>query len=327
MTGDRGRESGTAGTGRKPVVSVVIPCGGDLRTLPTQLAALVSQVPGPAVEVLVVNNGAPGDLDALAEQFPDPPFELRTVDATDRRGSSYARNVGAHAARCELLMFCDADDVVSTSWVLEGVRAFTVGPVWSGVAVALPDRAFHGGPGPVQALIDPTGEEPPAVPDTPERPTVLLGGNFGMTRRLFHDLGGFDVSVPHHGDDNDLAARVRLAGFRIPHVLSVRIAYRQAEGAANAFRQAYADSVAATLLAVRTDPEVPALRALAAAGIPVLRALGFPAGMLLRRQWEPVALVTRWCHVLGALDGALRYRVLHRVPPRKPGVGLDAPQS
>ena len=82
-------------TGGSPVVSVVIPCGRDAETLPLQLAALARQLSAPAFEVLVVNNGAPGALDHLVDDHPDLPFTLRVVEATERQGSSYARNVGA----------------------------------------------------------------------------------------------------------------------------------------------------------------------------------------------------------------------------------------
>lgn len=312
--------SGT--TQRTPVVSVVIPCGGDSATLPLQLAALASQTTAPEFEVVVVNNGAPGELDGLPAAHPDLPYPLRVVEAVDRRGSSYARNVGAREARSELLMFCDADDVVSSSWVHHGRRAFAVTPVWSGVALALPDGEFGADPAEVQARIDPTGEEGPPLADTQEHPTVLLGGNFGITRRAFVELGGFDVSVAHHGDDNDLCARVRAAGQQVPHVLSARIAYRQTPGVRAACRQAFADSRAAQLLQARTAPPVPGPRALARAAALAARAPLFPLGMLARRRWEPAALFTRWCHVLGTVDGLLRYGVLRRVPPRDLGVGL-----
>ena len=54
----------------------------------------------------------------------------------------------------------------------------------------------------------------------------------------------------------------------------------------------------------------------------LLRAIFFPLGMLVRRHWDTAGLLTRWCHVLGTVDGLVRYGVLRRVPPRELGVGL-----
>ena len=47
-----------------------------------------------------------------------PRFKAPTVvDGGPRRGHSAPRNAGAKAARGELLVFCDADDVVAPGWL------------------------------------------------------------------------------------------------------------------------------------------------------------------------------------------------------------------
>lgn len=314
-------------TGGSPVVSVVIPCGRDAETLPLQLAALARQLSAPAFEVLVVNNGAPGALDHLVDDHPDLPFTLRVVEATERQGSSYARNVGAARARSGLLMFCDADDVVSAHWVRCGIQAFELAPVWTGAATAFDNHVFQDGHAPVQQLVDRDLEDSEPVPDTPSEPTVLMGCNFGIRRDLYRAVGGFDVTVPHHGDDNDLAARLRAHGAPVPRVESVRVAYRQRRNVVQRCLQAHADCRAAQLLAARVAQPLPRRDALLRVAALALRAPLFPVGMALRQQWEPAAVVTRWCHVLGTVDGLVRYAVLRRVPPRELGVGWDAPQG
>ena len=314
-------------TGGSPVVSVVIPCGRDAETLPLQLAALARQLSAPAFEVLVVNNGAPGALDHLVDDHPDLPFTLRVVEATERQGSSYARNVGAARARSGLLMFCDADDVVSAHWVRCGIQAFELAPVWTGAATAFDDHVFQDGHAPVQQLVDRDLEDSEPVPDTPSEPTVLMGCNFGIRRDLYRAVGGFDVTVPHHGDDNDLAARLRAHGAPIPRVESVRVAYRQRRSFVQRCLQAHADCRAAQLLETRIDGPLPRRDAVLRVAVLALRAPLFPVGMALRRQWEPAAIATRWCHVLGTVDGLVRYAVLRRVPPRELGAGWDAPQG
>lgn len=310
-------------TDPRPAISVIIPCAGDLPRLHTQLDALERQRDAPPFEVLVVDNGAGSVLDEFRHRRLRVPCGLRLVDGTQRRGSSYARNVGAHRAGSDLLMFCDADDVVSASWVRHGARAFDLAPVWTGAAISVHDAEFRAGATAIQARIDDVADdERQPVPDTAERPTVLMGGNFGIQRDLYLALGGFDVSVPHHGDDNDLAVRIRSAGEQIPRFECVRIGYRHHPGMLPTCRRAYFASRAAELLRTRTTARVSALRAWTRVVALVVRAAGFPVGMLARRRWHTASLVVRWCHTLGTLDGVFRYAILRRTPPRELGVGL-----
>lgn len=98
-------------------LSVIIPCLNAERTIGEQLAALAAQRWSERWEVIVADNGSTDGTLEVVRRFAGRLPELRVVDASQRRGSGYARNRGAAVARGEWLAFCDADDVVAPGWV------------------------------------------------------------------------------------------------------------------------------------------------------------------------------------------------------------------
>ena len=98
-------------------VSVIIPAFDAAETLDEQLAALARQTPPFAWEVLLCDNGSRDGTVELATSWADRLPGLRIVDASSRRGPSFARNEGAQASAASLLLFCDADDIVADDWV------------------------------------------------------------------------------------------------------------------------------------------------------------------------------------------------------------------
>lgn len=207
--------------------SVIIPCHRADAELPLQLEALSRQVDAPPFEVLLVDNGDNRDLRRIAADATAVLPNLRVVDATDRRGAGYARNVGIGAARTDRLLFCDADDVAMPEWVNLGVRQLERTPVFSGGAVPVTEQLCAKG---WEAVVDHVGphEEPTtALPlsgsvDYP----ILMGGSFGIHRNLAVELGGFDLSFGSVAEDNDLAFRIVRAGHDVVDAGHVCIAYR-----------------------------------------------------------------------------------------------------
>ena len=99
------------------LVTVIVPVRNGARTLPEQFEALAAQRYDGAWELIVADNGSTDTTLAVCASWTDRLPRLRVVDASERAGSSHARNVGASAANGELLAFCDADDVVDESWL------------------------------------------------------------------------------------------------------------------------------------------------------------------------------------------------------------------
>nr|WP_275436641.1 glycosyltransferase [Helcobacillus sp. ACRRO] len=238
---------------RTPEVSVIIPCFNAAATLPMQLEALFTQEDAPPFEIIVVDNRSTDDLGAVvAAASPPPGVSLHLVHADAIGGAGYARNVGMAAARADLLMFCDADDVVSRWWVAHGIQAFREADVWSGSCLPVPDADFGRG---VNAVRDMIGDSPEWIPSVREQDhtsfPILMGGDFGATAEALRRIGGFDVTIPAGGEDNDFAIRAVRAGYPAVSCKVARVAYRQRQNSRDRAKDAVRAARTHALLANR----------------------------------------------------------------------------
>jgi glycosyltransferase involved in cell wall biosynthesis len=227
-----------------PLVSVVIATRNRSDLLATCLRSILN-VSYPELEVIVVDN-APSDgstRDVVHDLFGGDP-RVRYVHLK-RAGASLARNVGAAAARGEVLAFTDDDAVVDRLWLSGLVAGFASDPRVACVSgLTLPSaletaaqQAFeaYGGMG--------LGFEPRLYDLEDNRGTTLLypytAGIFGASnnvafrREFFIGHGGFDVTLgpgtPVYGaEDLDLFLSVILNGYRIAYqpVATVRHEHR-----------------------------------------------------------------------------------------------------
>jgi len=305
-----------------PEISVVIPCHNSSSVLGLQLDSLYNQRDAPAFEVIVVDNRSTDGLVDVVDRWHGRWPSVRLVSADAESGVSYARNVGADAARSTLLMFCDADDVTAATWVRQGLRNFEYADLWSGAAIPVVDSEFGMKVADLRLRIGDTDEWRPLVDDQDTAFPILMGGNFGVTKELFFELGGFDQSLPLAGEDNDFAVRARRAGQRIPVSPTARIAYRIRSNPAERRRQQYRAGVAHGLIATRFDlwkkSPFPGWWDVLGRSVGALVRMCLPGGT---RDWP--GLSERFSVGLGLAHGAIKYRYLRRVPPQRVGVGLS----
>lgn len=309
-----------------PAVSVVIPCFNASKTIGLQLEALRQQIDAPQFEVVLVDNASQDDLPSAVKGFhPSPDYLTRIVEANDFKGSSYARNVGISACRAEIILFCDADDVVSRTWVRNGFLSTQHSDLWSGESILLPEGSFALG---AQSVLDsfdghPPDWEPPADKQDVPFP-ILMGGNFGATRRTLLELRGFDQAFAHFGDDNELAFRARQAGHRIPVAETARLAYRgRSSPHARARTIFYAALARRQLLEAHRATSLSTLRpwALELAYCLVATVLN----PVRKRKATALSLHFRWAAALGDSWGVFKYRHFGRPPKSLLGAGLARP--
>jgi len=101
-----------------PRLSIVTCCKGRLKYLKQALPTFVAQ---PESEVVVVDYDCPeGTKDWVAANYPE--VRLVVVSGEPVFNASRARNLGAKDARASWLVFCDADDLLSSSFSSDVLR-------------------------------------------------------------------------------------------------------------------------------------------------------------------------------------------------------------
>lgn len=193
-------------------VSVVVPVrngGDDLRRL---LAAMAKQtLPAAQFEIVIGDDGSTdGSCDALAAMpgvrvVPGPP-----------RNSYAARNRAVAASRGPVLAFCDADCVPEADWLEAGLRALEQADLAAGRIFFTPPAQRT-----VWTLLDMDSfkdHERQVEQGTAETANLFL------TRALYDRVGGFDDSLPEHGDF-DFVGRCVASGATLAFAPEARVSH------------------------------------------------------------------------------------------------------
>jgi glycosyltransferase involved in cell wall biosynthesis len=188
-------------------VSVIMPVLDGEAHVADQLAALAGQTYAGDWELVVADNGCrDGTIDIVRGMEPQLP-PLVIADARARRGLNHARNVGAQAARGDLLAFCDCDDVVSTGWLEAMARAARRADVVGGrlEAELLNDatvRAWRPSE-PMTELVREQGYLPYAA-----------GGNMAVWTQVARAIG-WDEEFRFGSSDSGFAWQAQMAGYTL----------------------------------------------------------------------------------------------------------------
>lgn len=230
----------TAGIGARrddarAFLSVVIACFNGAEALGRQLDALLSQRASARFEVIVADNGSTDGSRELVERYRSRSEAVRIVDASDSRGLAHARNVGAAAARGELLAFCDQDDEVAPGWLDAMADALAKHDVVAG-------RLEH------DALNEPWAIAVRGRPqaeglvewETPGSPPFAFGCTLGVRRAVHEEMGGFDETFERGCEDVDYCWRLQAAGYPLVFEPSAVTHYRLRHSLRGLFRQARA---------------------------------------------------------------------------------------
>ena len=230
---ERGRDC-VAGGLEQVQVSVLIPVLNASGVLPDQLEALTRQTFDGSWEVVIADNGSTDGLREVARAFESRLPALRVVRADGRPGPSHARNIAAREAAGELLLFCDADDVVSPGWI-EAMRSASEGTfVLAGSGAHARDPHSLG---PSDGCVPCPGN----FRFLPWSGT----GNLGVPHRIFRALDGFSEERII-GEDVDFCWRAQLAGYELRFVSDAFVAYRDRSNITNSMRRQYRWGKAAT---------------------------------------------------------------------------------
>jgi glycosyltransferase involved in cell wall biosynthesis len=214
------------------LLSVVIPTLNCADTLGEQLEALANQTYAGPWEVVIADNGSTDGSREIAEQWAEKLPELRVVDASDRKGVSRARNVGAAAARGDFILLCDADDVATPRWLEAMADAGRRFDVVGGYLDPEPlndslTQAWRPG--------FPRHELPDALGFLP----FAVGANCGVRASVFREFNGWREDYVGGGDDVEFSWRAHLASYRVGFAPDAVIHYRYRRGLRALARQYY----------------------------------------------------------------------------------------
>jgi glycosyltransferase involved in cell wall biosynthesis len=282
------------------VISVIVPFRNSRSHFSDLLESLMAQQLDTPWEIVLVDNGSTDGSRDVAEQFAHR-LPLRIVDARDRSGAGYARNVGVRHSSGSRLLFVDADDAVGPGYVAALAHALerhslvtsrvdstSLNPVWV--------REAHGSPWQAEQVL--------VFYDFLPAPGI----NIGIERQLFERVGGFPPEF-RACEDIAFAWRVHLREQVQPaFVGSAVYHYRYRATLYGLFTQNVVWGASSALL----------YRRFRGCGMP-----GRPARVALR-EWRDVTgalvsasdrsklapVVVRLGACVGRLVGSARYRVL-----------------
>ena len=213
-------------------LSVVIPCYNAGENIVVQLAALSRQSFGGSWEVVVADNGSTDSTIEAVEQCRPLLPSLQVVDASDRRGSAHARNVGARIARGALLVFVDADDEVAPGFLAAMGAALTAHDF-----VASRFEITKLNPGLIGAKIKNPQDTGLQRITYPPYQTHAGGSGLGVKREVHQRVGGFDESLPRL-QDTDYCFRLQSRGVKLHFAAAAVVHVRYNSKPAALFRQA-----------------------------------------------------------------------------------------
>ena len=220
------------GMRKVPAVTVVVPMRNNRTTIDEQLHALSRQQYQGPWEVVVADNGSTDRSVDVAARVASQIEDFRVVDASDARGVSHARNVGARAGRGEAILFTDADDVACPGWI-------------TALVDALQDSDLAGGPLDEISLNPEYAREWGDPPIPTDRFNLLSnylpnarGNNFAIWRSVFVALGGWNEDYCF-AEDVEFSWRALNAGYRLSFTPDAVVQYRRRHSIGDLAKQQY----------------------------------------------------------------------------------------
>lgn len=218
-----------------PLLAVVIPVYRSLNFVKPQVDSLIGQLAGHQDRELILacNNPArflDDDFLSYVLALRSSGVEVSVVDATERAGVSFARNVGWHSTEADFVLFCDDDDVVSENWIREMYAKLQLFDMVGGrLDYNLLNEARL-----ASLFRNQRSEFPTKFSHLP----FMTGCNVGVRRKVLLDTNGFDeeMTAPQ---DIDFSWRAQYLGFTLGYSESAVVHYRLRPTAKLLFQQAF----------------------------------------------------------------------------------------
>ena len=189
-----------------PTVSVIIPVHNGGAYFRTCLSKLAQAVPKP-MEIIVVADGDSDGSWRLAKEF-----GAKLIRIPESGGPARARNLGAQAAKGDILFFVDADVAVCPEAIGYAVSLFKRNPY---LAAAI--GSYDDAPGDPGFLSQYRNLMHHYVHQTGNEEASTFWGACGLIRReIFLQMGGFNESYRRPSiEDIEFGYRLKQAGYKI----------------------------------------------------------------------------------------------------------------
>jgi cellulose synthase/poly-beta-1,6-N-acetylglucosamine synthase-like glycosyltransferase len=294
-------------------ISVVMACRNAEETLEETLESIGRQQWERPWEVLFADNGSTDASAAIFDRFADrhPGIPMRRVDASTVQGKARALNLVVPMARGRAILLADSDDVMAPGWL-------------AAMGAALDEADLVAAASEFQKLNAPWVLEY-RLPDPATRSRnqetyhffyqnipFVSGHCMGFTRKLFDELGGFDVDYSV-GDDVDFSFRAQLRGYGIRSVPEAVVHYRFRDELQSIGRQARLYARDQVKLSHRL-PQVarPIKKRLKSFAKESRQVAGESWGYLVGRGWrndtERARMRWQWGWYAGLLAGMIEFR-------------------
>lgn len=293
-------------------VSAIIPAHNEGRALSRCIQALCDASPSPDETIVVVDGGC-AELVQIADAL-----GAQVILLSPRGGPASARNVGAWAARGDVLLFVDADVLVPCD------------------AIALIRSVLSRSPR-VAALFGSYDDAPEATgflsqcrnlfhhyvhQTAREEASTFWAGCGAIRREAYLELGGFDERYRRPSvEDIELGLRLKHAGYRIRLCKELQAKHLKAWDALTLLRTDLLDrAIPWSELIMRDRALVNDLNLRTASRISVIAAFSLGAALLAALAWSPMfAVAALAVLVLVALNARL-----YRFFTRKRGLSFAA---
>ena len=243
------RSKGLMGWERdNPFVSVIVPVLNGERTIKECIASLLgTDYPAELREILVVDNGSTDRTAEIVKSYP-----VRYLQK-ERRGTARARNRGVEVSKGELLVFTDADCIVSRGWLRALVQPYA-------------ERIVGGVAGEIVSYPPSTPAERYAARIRHLSPQLYLSrrllpfavfANLSFRREVFDRIGLLDGELVQ-GDSTDFCTRFfRETDLRLAYASKAVVFHRHRKTAWELFQQQWSYGRGHALLYIKYRHEIP----------------------------------------------------------------------
>jgi glycosyltransferase involved in cell wall biosynthesis len=198
-------------------VSVIIPTYNHARFVCQAIESVLSQTYRD-FEVIVVDDGSTDETQNLLKSFKDKIISIYQPN----KGLSAARNTGLFASTGSLLLFLDADDLITPDRLARQVPVFQSTPGLGVVYSAWQNIDEYGS---ILLGASRPRKQGPVLKDLIRRTFFFPPGSALVLRECFDTLGCFDEKL-RAAEDMDMWVRIAAAGYQFGYIDEILFYYR-----------------------------------------------------------------------------------------------------